>query len=116
MDKELKEKIIANHKEMKAAFPSLYDLDWVEKAADKGWERYKKDLMESMPEGARDLKGTPHVVEILAIVYYTSFEDALNTFFAQVLDDSITNIRLAMDELQKVTAEMKDMTADLENL
>jgi hypothetical protein len=112
MNKKLKEKIIAHHEEMKAAFPTLYERDWVEKAADEGWERYKKSFMKSIPEGSSDLKGTSTLLEILAVVYYTSFEDAINTFFFQVLEDEVTNIQLTMNELQKVTAEMKNIAEE----
>ena len=112
MDKELKEKIIAHHIETKNAFPHLYDCEWVEKAADEGWNRCKEGIIKSMPEVA----GKAKALEILAVVYYTSFEDALNTFYRECMEDMIANCELCMNEIQKVTAEMKELSERLESI
>ena len=112
MDKELKEKIIAHHVEKKDAFPHLYDCEWIEKAADEGWMRCKEAIMQSMPKAA-DKAG---VMDILAVIYYTSFEDALNTFLRECMEDLVASCELCMNEFQKVTAEMKDLSEQLEKI
>ena len=103
MNKEIKEKL-AKASEARAAFPNLYDHKWVEKAADKGW----KDVVDTLEKSTPGFKKvtTERVVNIFAVVYYTAFEKALNTFFAQCLEDTITTCDLCMDELKKVTAEI----------
>lgn len=102
----MKEKLIKRNEEIRAAFPSLYSNKWVEDAADKGWKELVEELTKIDPklgEVARRDEG----LNVFAIIYYTAFEDALNTFFMQCLDDSITSVKLAMDEFHKVTAEMQ---------
>ncbi len=112
MDRTLKEKIIAKHVEAKDAFPHLYDCEWVEKAADEGWSRCKEGIIKAMPEAAEKAKA----LEILAVVYYTSFKDALNTFYRECMEDTIASCELCMNEIQKVTAEIKELTDKLESL
>lgn len=112
MDKELKEKIIANHFEMKDAFPHLYDCEWVEKAADEGWNRCKDGIIKAMPNAAENTK----VLDIFAVIYYTSFEDALNSFFHECMEDTIASCELCMNEIQKVTAEMMEQSEQLESI
>lgn len=104
MNKELKKKLITAHEEARAAFPCLYDHKWVEKAADKGW----KDVVDSLEKSTPGFKKamTERVTNIFAVVYYTAFEKALNTFFAQCLEDTVTTCKLCTDELKKVTAEI----------
>ena len=107
MNKKLKEKLIQNNKEMSAAFPNLYDLRWVEKAADKGWKDLVKDMKGVEPKLAEIAeKGKGY--NVFAAIYFSAFETALNTFFAQCLDDTITNIELDIRDLQNITAEMKN--------
>ena len=105
MNKKLKEKLIKKNQEMRAAFPSLYEHRWVEQAADKGW----KDVIDTLDKSVPSLKKPTHerALNIFAAVYYTAFENALNTFLAQCLDDALTEVQLTMRELQKVTAEIK---------
>lgn len=107
MNKTLKEKIIKKHEENKEAFPNLYDQRWVEKAATDGWNRLVKGMEKMAPElakYAREKEG----YNIFAVIYYTSFENALNTFFMQCMDDSIANVQLILDEFQKVSAEIRE--------
>ena len=105
MDKKLKEKLIKHHEEQKAAFPDLYDNEWVEHAADKGWKETVDGLCKTMPEFKKivENKSAIHMFEVF---YYASFENALNTFFMKIMDDAITTVQLTMDEMQKVTAEI----------
>ena len=108
MNKEMKEKMIKARKEMKLAFPNLYDERWVEKAADTGYKQLTEDLRKQDPklgEAAASKKG----YNLIAIIYYTAFENALNTFFEQCLDDTVTNCELYLDELHKITAQMKEI-------
>ena len=104
MNKELKAKLIKHNEEMRAAFPNLYDQRWVEKAADQGW----KDVVKNLNHAAPGFKNVANEgsMNIFAVVYYSAFENALNTFFKQCLDDSITAVELTMHELQKITAEI----------
>ena len=106
MNKEMKEKIIKRNAENRAAFPNLYDQRWVEKAADKGFKELIKDLEKIDPKLA-ELAKAKEGYNVFAIIYYSSFEDALNTFFMQCMDDSITTVKLILDEFKNVTAEIK---------
>lgn len=107
MNKTLREKLIKKHEENKEAFPRLYEQRWVEKAATDGWNQLVKDMKKIDPklaEAARSQKG----YNVLAVIYFSSFESALNTFFSQCMDDTITTVQLRVDELQKVTAELEE--------
>ena len=87
---------------------SIYKQKWVEKSAMKGFERFFKSLKESYPEDMRDKLEIPAYKNHIRILYFTAFEDALNTFFVQCLDDTISQLNLYMDELGKVTATITD--------
>ena len=106
MNKELKAKLKKRNKEMRAAFPNLYDQRWVERAADKGWKNVVNGLDEVQPGFKRVTN--ERTVSIFEVVYYSAFEDALNTFFAQCLEDSLTEVQLQLDKLHKITAEIKE--------
>lgn len=103
MNKELKQKLIKHNKEMRAAFPNLYDQRWVEREADKGYKRVVKSLQQTFP----DYKLSDSALNIFSAVFYSAFEEALNTFFRQCLDDTLTTAELTLQELQKITAEIK---------
>lgn len=111
MNKKLKAKIIKHNQEMRAAFPSLYDQRWVEKAADEGWKEVVDGLSRQV-DGFMELAEGNSGTNILATLYYSAFENALNTFIKQCLDDSLTTVELCMNELQKVTASIKTSTLD----
>ena len=107
MNKKLKEHIIRKNEEMKAAFPNLYDMRWVEKAATAGFQQMIKDIEKvdpSLAELARRNKG----YNLPAVIYYSAFESALNTFFMQCLEDTMHNVNFYLDELQNLTAELKE--------
>lgn len=104
MDKKLKKKF--------TAFPtSLYDKEWVEKAADEGLEEFIETWNEtqSVRLSKDENKSAYHMI---AFLYYSAFESALQTFFQQVLEDSITDISLCMTEMCKVVAEIKERSND----
>lgn len=106
MNKELKAKIIKHRQEMQAAFPNLYDQRWVERAADQGWKDVVRNLEQNCPgfaEVAKNNKG----FNIFATLYFTAFEDALNTFFKRCLDDTVTTCKLSLDRIDQITAELK---------
>ena len=106
MNKKLKEQLIEHNKEMRAAFQNLYDQRWVEKEADEGFKDLVKNLKNTDPklgEAAERKKG----YNVFAVIYYSAFESALNAFFKQCMDDSLTITELCLNELQKVTAEIK---------
>ena len=84
---------------------SLYKLEWVESAADKGYKEFVEDIRKSLVK--EDVLEIPVVQKTLAVLYYSSFETALNAFLKQVLEDHLNEIVLSMDELCKVTAEMR---------
>ena len=114
MNKELKAKLIKHSEKMQGAFPNLYSQRWVEKAADEGW----KDVVDSLEESQTGFKKVMegYVGNIFEVVYYSAFEKALNTFFVQCLDDSITNCKLCLDKLHKITAEIKKKGVELKNI
>ena len=102
MEKKLKE--ILN----KVSALRLYDNEWIEQAADKGFKRYFDALKQSYPENMRQKLDDKAFAEHCATLYYTAFEDSLNAFFLQVLEDNMHEVSLAMDELCKVTASIND--------
>ena len=106
MNKKLKEKLIKHHEEMKAAFPNLYDQKWMEKAADEGWKDLVGNLEKTSPKLAECAK-MKEGYNIFAVIYYSSFEAAINTFFHQIMEDAITEIQVTLDKLQNMTAEIK---------
>lgn len=109
MNKKLKEALIKKHNENKELFPSLYEQRWVEKAATDGWNELVKNLEKSSPKLAEAAK-VEGGYNPIAFIYYTAFENALNTFFHQAIEDGMTTVELSLDELQKLTAEIKEKT------
>lgn len=109
MNKRIKEALIKKHNENKEQFPSLYEQRWVEKAATDGWNEMVKGMEKASPRIAEMAK-SEEGYNPLAAIYYTAFENALNTFFHQVMDDSLTTVELCLDELQKLTAEIREKT------
>lgn len=105
MNKEIKTKLVKQYKEMRAVFPSLYDQQWVEDAADKGWKDVVENLDKAQP-GFKKLMDE-RTMNIFAVVYYCAFENALNTFFKQCLEDSLTTVDMALHDHQKATVEIK---------
>ena len=103
MNKKLKDKL------NKLSIFKLYDNEWIEKAADDGFKRYFEALKQSYPENVRSKLDEKAFLEHTAVLYYTAFEDSLNTFFMQVLEDNMHEVSLAMDELCKVTATIKKL-------
>jgi hypothetical protein len=106
MNKELKAKLIKHNEETRAAFPNLYDQRWVEKSADNGFKQLVKDF-KKVDQRLGELAEAKSGYNVFAVIYYSAFEAALNTFFVQCLDDSITNCKLILDKFQKITAEIK---------
>ena len=94
MRKDLKEKLLA-HKH------TLYDKKWVEDTATEGFERLMKGMHEKEPELASAVEKCLWPFEIM---YYTAFEDALNTFFIQCIGDEVTKVSLYLDKFHKITA------------
>ena len=80
---------------------SLYQKKWIEKAATEGCEQVMKNLKEREPQLAEAMSRVQWIYEI---VYYTAFEDALNTFLLKVLEDDFHKVELCVNELSKVTA------------
>jgi len=105
MNKELKKELIKHNEEMRAAFPNLYDMRWVEKAADEGWNEVMEGMKKTYPKSK--IYENESIVDLFATLYYSAFESALNTFFKQCLDDTMTSVEFCMDELRKVTASIK---------
>lgn len=88
---------------------TLYNTDWVAEAAVKGWHRFRDLMKETAPMPMPDVAERP-----VSIIYYTAFEDALNTFLRQCLDDHLNEFELCLSELGKVTASLrKDLNKDL---
>ena len=85
----------------------IYNQEWIGEAAEKGFKRYYEALKESYPEDIRDKLDNPAFVHHNEILYYTAFEDALNTFFIGCMEDTVTELSLYVDELGKVTANLK---------
>lgn len=102
MDKKLKEKL------NKESALKLYDKEWVEQAADKGFKQYFDTLKQCYSENVRPKLDDKAFAEHCAVLYYSAFEDSLNTFLMQVLEDNMHEVELALVELCKVTASIKE--------
>lgn len=97
MDKELKKKF--------TAFPtSLYNMDWVAKAADKGHKEFLKIYNDAVNPSHHITAGN----RTFAFIYYAAFEYALNTFFRQVLDDAQTLVELDIRDLENIIAKLNE--------
>ena len=83
---------------------SLYNCEWVEKAATEGFHRCLKNMEVLMPgiSSQADIGSTG-----VAILYYSAFEDALNTFLFQVMEDTTHEIEIFLHELGKINVECK---------
>ena len=82
---------------------SLYNQEWIEKTATEGYERMAETLKKESPTISAAVENYPWFFES---IYYTAFEDALNTFILQVLEDELHNVSLCLDELHKITASI----------
>ena len=100
MDKKLKDSL--NESPL-----SLYNMEWVEESADKGFDVFKDMLKKISSAWTNTMLDDKNATRALALLYYSAFESALNTFLTQVLEDHLNEIVLSMDELCKVTAQMK---------
>ena len=107
MDRKTKQQLTAHRN-------SLYNNKWVEIAATDGYKRFIEAFNEGVPEGKKKLR--PDENRFLAILYYSAFEDALRTFLSQVLEDHVTDIKLCLDEMMNLTAEIgsKEETGNME--
>ena len=81
----------------------LYEKKWVEQEATKGFEAMMASMRKKEPEYAKAMEKALWVFEV---VYYTAFENALNTLFMQVLKDEFTKVELIMDEFHKLVADI----------
>ena len=88
---------------------SLYNNEWVQKAAEDGYNDFLKTANDAIPNAARHIEHNNFMFELL---YYTAFESALNTFIHQVLEDTMCHVELRLDELHKITAtiDIQDRT------
>lgn len=100
MEKELKKKFTD-------ISPSLYNEQWVEQAADKGYGEFINSLKVLVPPDSTRTVDNISKSAWLKILYYGAFEAALNTFYEQVLDDHMTSIQLCINEWEKVVAKIK---------
>ncbi len=98
MQKDVKEKLTKSGS-------SLYDREWIEKAADKGYNDFLQAANAANPVAKNIIEKNNFWFEIL---YYSAFESALNTFIFQMLEDAMTEVNLCLDEFHKVTATVKD--------
>ena len=99
MDKELKKKLTKNGS-------SLYDKEWIEKAADEGFDDFIRIFNDSLPDDSKYRINRESNFRF-ALLYYGAFEHALNTMIQQVFDDMMTEVELYMNELHRVTANIR---------
>lgn len=81
----------------------LYSEKWVEETATQGFERCMQALKQREPQIAASMD---KILWIFEVMYYTAFEDALNTFYLEVLKDDVSKIELYMDEMSEITAKI----------
>ena len=104
MRKDLKKKMLEHGY-------SLYQTKWVEETATDGFKKVMANLREREPEFAAIMEKCLWPFEVM---YYTAFEDALNTFILKCLEDDATKIELAMDEFGNIAAELETKLNDIE--
>lgn len=80
---------------------SLYNKKWVKTAAESGYIEFLEIVNGASKDAAKRIEHNNFWFELL---YYSAFEKALNTFFRQVLDDTMCNVNLYIDELHEITA------------
>ena len=96
MEKELKEKFTAYKN-------SLYNEEWVVKAADEGYADFLEIFNDSIEKP--DLRISKDNYRF-AMIYYGAFEHALNTFMRQVLEDQINKWELDIRDLTNIMAKL----------
>ena len=88
-------------KEFKNYPSSLYNLKWVEKAANEGLDKFVKEYNNAFNKNeTRKNRG-------LQMLYFAAFEHALRIFNHQVFEDTTREIEFYLDELGELTAEIK---------
>lgn len=97
MNKELKEKLTEN------PF-SIYNMEWVVEAADKGFEVFFADLKKALPSTI--FEGNT-LRNLTRDIYYTAFEDAANMILMQLSEDTVEEISFCVNELGKLVAELR---------
>lgn len=98
-------------KQLQKNFPSIYNNEKIAEMAKKGFNRFWTAFKESIiPDEAKD-KGDKMMESVKArfeMLYYTAFEDALNTFLVVCIEDTMHEVELCVNELRDVTAEIKE--------
>ena len=97
MKKEMKEKFTA-------FATSLYNIEWVEKAATEGYKEFLEIFNDSIPNPDLHIKPDN---DRFALIYYGAFEHAMNTIYDHVLEDKLHQLQLQMDEFCKLTAKIE---------
>jgi len=97
MRKDLKEKLLKHDY-------SLYNQEWIEQTATDGFKRVMDNLHKNEPVFAAAMEKCLWPFEVM---YYTAFEDALNTFLLKCLGDDMSKVRLCLDDLHKITATLE---------
>lgn len=97
MNKELKDKLTEN------PF-SIYNMEWVVEAADKGFEAFWAELRKAMPAAVTE---GDTLRNLTRDIYYTAFEDAANMILMQLSEDTVEEISFCVNELGKLTAELR---------
>jgi hypothetical protein len=96
MRKELKEKFTAY-------INSLYNEEWVVKAADEGYEDFLEIFNGSIEKPELRIAKDNYR---FAMIYYGAFEHALNTFIRQALQDQINKWELDIRDLENIMAKL----------
>lgn len=86
---------------------SLYQKEWVEETATEGYERMIQNIRDNYPNLAEAISKSEWLWQI---IYFTAFEDSLNTFFLKCIEDNVHKVELQMNELSKITARIKGET------
>ena len=97
MNKELKEKLTEN------PF-SIYNMEWVVEVAEKGFEDFFAALKKALPSTI--FEGNT-MRNFTRDIYYTAFEDAANMILMQLSEDTVEEISFCVNELGKLTAELR---------
>lgn len=86
-------------------YSDLYDSDWAREAAEDGFRGFLDSIAKALPKDKYEFIKDNYQLQVM---YYTAFEQAYNVILWKYFDDTQHELELALDELSKLTASIKE--------
>lgn len=83
---------------------SLLDPQWIKENAEKSYKDFWERVSKAYPEVGE--KGMEALERLSRVIFYAAYEDALNIFICQIMEDTMHEVSVCIDELGKLTAEI----------